>query len=86
MLAGRRPQAELDARGELRCWTAAREYWDRAVGYIELAQSAADRSVRDRYLKIAQYYRTAAEAEERAAHQSTDARLGGRDDLPPLDP
>jgi hypothetical protein len=80
MLAGRRPQAELGARCELRCWTAAREYWDRAAGNLELAQSAADPSVRDRYLKIAQYYRTAAEAEERAANQSTDARLGGRDD------
>jgi hypothetical protein len=83
MLAGRRPQAELDARGELRAWTAAREYWDRAAGNLELALSAADPGVRDRYLRIAQYYRTAAEAEERAANQSTDARLGGRNDRPP---
>jgi hypothetical protein len=80
MLAGRQPQAELNARGELRCWTAAREYWDRAVGYLELAQSADDAGVRDRYLRIAQYYRIAAEAEERAANQSTDARMGGRSD------
>jgi hypothetical protein len=84
MLPGRRPQAELDARGELRCWTAAREYWDRAAGYLDLAQSAPEPSIRNRYLKIAQYYRTAAEAEERAANQSTDARLGGRDDQPPF--
>jgi hypothetical protein len=74
MLAGHRPQTELGARGELRRWTTAREYWNQAVGYLELARSAADPGIRDRYLKIARHYRTAAEAEEHAALQSTQER------------
>jgi hypothetical protein len=83
MLSGRRPQAVLGARGELRRWTAARECWDRAVGYLQLARYSSDPGIRDRYLKIAQYYRTAAEAEERAALEKTDARLAGRNDQQP---
>jgi hypothetical protein len=74
MLSGRRPQTELGARGELRRWTAAREYWDQAAGYLQLARFAADPGIRDRYLKVAQHYRTAAEAEERAALQTTQER------------
>lgn len=83
MLSDSRPQAKLDARGELRRWSAAREYWGRAVEFLELARNAADPGIRDRYLKIAQYYRTAAEAEERAAFQSTDDRLAEQDDQRP---
>jgi hypothetical protein len=87
MLSDSRPQAKLgaklDARRELRRWTAAREYWERAVAHLELARSAADPGIRSRYLRIAQYYRTAAEAEERAAFESADERLAERDDRRP---
>ncbi len=83
MLPDSRPQAKLGARGELRRWTAAREYWGRAVEFLELARFAADPGIRNRYLRIAQYYRTAAEAEERAAIQSTDERLAEYSDRAP---
>lgn len=80
MLSGSRSQAELGARAELRHWATARQYWGRAVGYLELARAAADPGIRNRYLKIARYYRTAAEAEERAAFEKTEKRLAGHDD------
>jgi hypothetical protein len=78
MLSGSRLQAELGARGELRRWATARQYWDRAVEYLELARAAADPDIQSRYLKIARHYRAAAEAEERAAFARTDERLAGR--------
>jgi hypothetical protein len=60
-------------RQELRDWTKARGYWDRAAEFLELASNTSDPNVQDRYITIAQHYRTLAEAEERGAeHQAAD--------------
>ena len=67
MLANDRPRREEGAQGELRQWVRARGYWGRAAQSLELALSAADLDVRNRYLAIAQHYRVLAEAEERSA-------------------
>lgn len=55
------------ARRQLRDWTGVRSYWDRAAEFLELAASASDPNVRERYITIAQHYRALAEAEERSA-------------------
>ncbi|MGA8875801.1 MAG: hypothetical protein WB555_09715 [Candidatus Korobacteraceae bacterium] len=55
------------ARRQLRDWTGVRSYWDRAAESLELAASASDPNVRERYITIAQHYRALAEAEERSA-------------------
>jgi hypothetical protein len=70
-------QPQKSARGELRRWAAIREYWGRAVEYLTLARAATDPAIQSRYLKVAQYYRAVAEAEERAALQRADERLAG---------
>ena len=63
------------ARQELRHWTRARGYWNRAAEFLKLACSASDPNVRDRYVTIAQHYRTLAEAEERGAeYKGTERR------------
>jgi hypothetical protein len=45
---------------------------------LELASSASDPNVQDRYLTIAQHYRTLAEAEERGAEQKGTERRSQR--------
>ena len=45
------------ARQELRDWTRARGYWDRAAEFLELAVNTSDRDVQNRYVTIAQHYR-----------------------------
>jgi hypothetical protein len=64
-------------RQELRDWTRAHSYWNRATEYLELA-SKSDPNVRDRYITIAQHYRTLAEAEERGAEQKGTERRSQR--------
>jgi hypothetical protein len=60
---------------ELRNWTKAREYWDRAVEYLKLARTASDPDVQSRFVAIAQHYRMLAEAEERnAEHKGAERR------------
>jgi hypothetical protein len=66
------------ARQELRHWTRARGYWNRAAEFLELASSASDPNVRDRYVTIAQHYRALAEAEERGADQKGTERPSQR--------
>jgi hypothetical protein len=62
-------QRKWTARGELRDWVKAREYWDRAVQALELARIVSDADVQDRYVRIARHYRMLAEAEEQSASQ-----------------
>jgi hypothetical protein len=70
MSADNQPQA----RDELRDWTRAREYWDRATDYLELARGTSDRSVQLRYARIARHYRAVAWAERREAARKGDER------------
>ena len=65
-------------RQELRDWTRARGYRDRAAEFLELASNASNSDVQNRYVKIAQHYRTLAEAEERGAEQKGTERRSQR--------
>jgi hypothetical protein len=58
------------ARELLLRWARAHAYWDRAAEYCELARLASDADVRQRFVVIAQHYRTLAKAEERSAEQA----------------
>jgi hypothetical protein len=58
------------ARQVLLTWARAREYKDLATRYLRLANSASDRSIRDRYILIARHYSTLADAERRFADES----------------
>jgi hypothetical protein len=68
------------ARELLLRWARAHAYWDRAAEYWKLARSASDADVRQRFIVIAQHYRTLAKAEERSAEQA-GARRGATDRL-----
>jgi len=60
---------------ELRSWTSAREYWDRAVKYLKLARTASDPDVQSRFVAIARHHRMLADAEERSAeHKGAERR------------
>ena len=60
---------------ELRSWTRAREYWDRAVEYLKLARAASDPDVQSRFVAIARHYRMLADTEERGAeHKGAERR------------
>ncbi len=63
------------ARELLLIWARAHAYKDRATAYLERARSASDDDVRDRFLVVAQHYRTLAKAEERSAEQAMVGRL-----------
>jgi hypothetical protein len=52
---------------ELRSWTRARGYWDRAVEYLKLARTASDPDLQSRFVAIARHYRMLADAEKRSA-------------------
>ncbi len=69
-----RSHGELHAREELHSWVRARGYRDRAAESLELAQNESDPDVQNRYVTIAQHYRTLAEAEERSADRKSAER------------
>jgi hypothetical protein len=76
--AGTKLMSDNRARQELRDWTRARGYWNRAAEFLKLAADASDRDVQNRYVTIAQHYRTLAEAEERGAEQKGTERRSQR--------
>jgi hypothetical protein len=59
---------------ELRSWTRARGYWDRAVEYLKLARAASDPDLQSRFVAIARHYRMLADAEERSAKRKGTER------------
>ena len=61
------PANRLHRREQLRHWKKAREYRERAIGYLELARLTPNLDAQNRFIKIAQHYRTLANAEERDA-------------------
>jgi hypothetical protein len=63
------------ARELLLRWARAHAYWDRATEYCKLARSASDADVRQRFVVIAQHYRTLAKAEERSAELAGARRV-----------
>lgn len=69
-LSLRQQQFQPKARDVLVSWARARECWDRAANYLQVARSARDANVRDRFIAIAQHYRALAIAEQRIADQT----------------
>jgi hypothetical protein len=57
------------ARDIIISWTRAREYRDKEANYLQLARSASDPDARDRFMGIAQHYRSLAMIEESIADQ-----------------
>ena len=70
------PQFQPKARRILISWARAREYRDGETGYLQLARSASDPDVRDRFITIAQHYRSLAEIEQRIADQRPNKNGG----------
>ena len=64
-----RRQFQPRARDILVSWTRAREYRDKEANYLQLARSASDPDARDRFMGIAQHYRSLAMIEESIADQ-----------------
>jgi hypothetical protein len=60
-----RPKGEPSAQEVLRDWARAPGYSVRAAEFLELARCAPLPSVRKRYLRIAEHYRTLAQVEKR---------------------
>jgi hypothetical protein len=69
-----RPPEQRGARQELLSRARARTYRDRAAEFLNLARSANEVDVRNRFLTIVRHYRTLAEAEERSAAQHAAER------------
>jgi hypothetical protein len=67
------------ARQELRDWTRARVTGTAQPNFLDLAANASDPNGQDRYITIAQHYRTLAEAEERGAEQKGTERRSQRE-------
>jgi hypothetical protein len=63
------PQFQPKARSILISWARARDYRDSATSYLQLARSASDPEVRDRFIAIAQHYRSLAKIEQSIADQ-----------------
>ena len=57
------------ARDILVSWTRAREYRDGEARYLQLARSTSDPDVRERFVAIAQHYRSLAKIEQSIADQ-----------------
>jgi hypothetical protein len=57
------------ARDILISWTRAREYRDKEASYLQRARSASDPDARERFIGIAQHYRSLAKIEQNIADQ-----------------
>jgi hypothetical protein len=64
------------ARDILVSWTRAREYRDGEARYLQLAHSASDPGLRDRFVAIAQHYRSLAKIEQSIADQRPNKKGG----------
>src|SRR5246127_2676609 len=64
------------ARDILVSWTRAREYRDGEARYLQLARSASDPDLRDRFVAIAQHYRSLAKIEQSIADQRPNKNGG----------
>ena len=64
------------ARDIVISWTRAREYRDGEARYLQLAHSASDPGLRDRFVLIAQHYRSLAKIEQSIADQRPNKKGG----------
>jgi hypothetical protein len=65
----RQRQFRPRARDILISWTRAREYRDKEASYLQRVQSASDPDARERFIGIAQHYRSLAKIEQNIADQ-----------------
>jgi hypothetical protein len=70
------PQFRSKARSILIGWARARDYRDGATSYLQLARSASDPDVRDRFIAIAKHYHSLAKIEQRIADQRPNKNGG----------
>ena len=71
-----RRQFQPRARDILVSWTRAREYRDGEARYLQLAHSASHPGLRDRFVVIAQHYRSLAKIEQSIADQRPNKKGG----------
>ena len=64
------------ARDILISWTRAREYRDGEARYLQIAHSSSDPGLRDRFVAIAQHYRSLAKIEQSIADQRPNKKVG----------
>jgi hypothetical protein len=64
------------ARDILVSWTRAREYRDGEAKYLQLARSAPDPNLKERFVAIAHHYRSLAKIEQSIADQRPNQRSG----------
>jgi hypothetical protein len=64
------------ARDILVSWTRMREYRDGEARYLELAHTTSDPGLRDRFVSIAQHYRSLAKIEQSIADQRPNKNGG----------
>ena len=76
-----RRQFQPRARDILVSWTRAREYRDGEARYLQLAHSASDPGLRDRFVAIAQHYRSLAKIEQSIADQRPNKKGGSQSAL-----
>jgi hypothetical protein len=62
------------ARDILVSWTRVREYRGEEAKYLQLAHSSSDPDVRDRFVAVAQHYRSLAKIERSIADQRPSKR------------
>ena len=73
-----RRQFQPKARDILISWTRAREYRDGEARYLQLAHSASDPDLRDRFVAIAQHYHSLAKIEQSIADQRPKKRAAAK--------
>ena len=64
------------ARDIVISWTRAREYRDGEARYLQLARSASDSDLKERFVTIAQHYRSLAKIEQSIADQRPNKKGG----------
>jgi len=64
------------ARDILVSWTRVREYRDEEARYLQLAHSSSDPNVRERFVTVAQHYRSLAKIEQSIADQRPPKKGG----------
>ena len=74
--SSRQQQFRPKARDILVSWARAREYRNGEASYLELARSASDPDARDRFIGIAQHYRSLAKIEQSIADQRPNKHGG----------
>jgi len=66
--------ARSDAQEELRRWASVRKYREQAIRYLEITRTTGDPGAQNRFIEVAEHYRSLADAEERDAESRAEER------------